>query len=335
MFGQKSEQMPVADEVRKCIAFVGALNSRGAFIPHGTGFFVLLEHDAHLFQYLVTAKHVLDGIKQNDIFVRVNSKSGKAELIKVTRGEWTFHPNHDDNVSRSHYIDIAVTPTNFEAIYYDIVNIMEQDVATDKIIHDEYIDIGDELIITGLFFQHVGEGKNIPIIRIGAISCMPEEPVLTVRGYMSGYLAEVRSIAGLSGSPVFVHMLDRKLVKGRRGPLPLVRRAYYLLGLMHGHYGIESREEIISRVQRKIAEMNAGIAVVIPVSRIIETLRQPLLVNRRNEAITARIKSSGAVEDAVTVTSEPPTTADNPRHKEDFSSLVTVAARKKPPADRT
>ena len=80
-------------------------------------------------------------------------------------------------------------------------------VATDKVINDNAIGVGDEVFLTGLFANHIGQQRNLPIIRVGNIALMPEEPVQHPSlGPIDAYLIEARSIGGLSGSPVFVHL---------------------------------------------------------------------------------------------------------------------------------
>src|SRR4029077_15217810 len=78
---------------------------------------------------------------------------------------------------------------------------------------DRKVELGDEVFFTGLFHPHCGEGKNIPIVRIGNVAALREEPVLNPDGRPADlYLAESRSIGGLSGSPVFMDVLTAKRV---------------------------------------------------------------------------------------------------------------------------
>lgn len=58
------------------------------------------------------------------------------------------------------------------------------DFITYQDIYDHNIGVGDEIAIIGAFFPRIGETKNIPIVRIGTISAMPEEPVPTDFGFM-------------------------------------------------------------------------------------------------------------------------------------------------------
>lgn len=81
--------------------------------------------------------------------------------------------------------------------------------ASDRFLQENQIGPGDELFLPGLFSPHKEESRNIPIIRTGTIAAMNEEPVPVelpgkIKVLMDAYLAECRSIGGLSGSPVFV-----------------------------------------------------------------------------------------------------------------------------------
>ena len=62
------------------------------------------------------------------------------------------------------------------------------------------------------------------------IAMIPDEPVTTSLGDIKAYLVEARSIGGLSGSPAFVRET------GAEGT-----GSFYLLGLMHGHWGVPAK----------------------------------------------------------------------------------------------
>jgi len=38
------------------------------------------------------------------------------------------------------------------------------------------IGAGDEIFLTGLFANHLGQHKNLPIVRCGNIAAVPDEP---------------------------------------------------------------------------------------------------------------------------------------------------------------
>ena len=102
--------------------------------------------------------------------------------------------------------------------------------------------LGAEIAIVGFFRSHYGKNKNVPIIRAGNISALLGEPIFTkYAGYIQGYLIEARSIAGLSGSPVFVFPDPAILLaKGLVGDMG---QGAALLGLMHGHFDVPNLNE--------------------------------------------------------------------------------------------
>ena len=76
--------MRVSDKVLKSVVFIG-VTKPGGFEPAGTGFVVMVQQGQIGFQYVVTAQHVLDGLKE-PISIRVNRKNSEAEPIKPPFG---------------------------------------------------------------------------------------------------------------------------------------------------------------------------------------------------------------------------------------------------------
>ncbi len=109
---------------------------------------------------------------------------------------------------------------------------------------------------------------------------MPEEPVQTkALGAIDAYLVEARSIGGLSGSPVFVHLSGV-----RRGSLTLGQEPIYWLGLMHGHFDLERLEtDVVESDILMDIKVNMGIAIVVPVSKILEVLNQDEFAEARKK----------------------------------------------------
>ena len=116
---------------------------------------------------------------------------------------------------------------------------------------------------------------------------MPNEPIYSDNCYVNGYLIEARSIAGLSGSPVFVRpesLCTRspktvdELAIGRWGG----RAAHYwLLGLMHGHWNIKMEEvDTVILDSDGIDGINAGIGIVVPAQKIFETIEYSVLYKK-------------------------------------------------------
>ena len=146
-------------------------------------------------------------------------------------------------------------------------------IVTPEVIKQQEIGVGNEVFLVGLFSQHHGERRNIPIVRVGNIAAMPEEKVFTTKsGAIDAYLIEARSIGGISGSPVFVVSSPIRA----SGDTAMFRLpAVYLPGLVHGHWDASSSEldEAIEDSTSR-TQVNMGIAIVVPCDKIVETLDQ-------------------------------------------------------------
>ena len=101
---------------------------------------------------------------------------------------------------------------------------------------------------------------------------------------MEGYLVEIRSVGGLSGSPVFV-VLDP--LRRKSAPGDLGARAY-VLGLIHRHWDRRIRED--EYVDASEERVNQGVAVVVPAAKILEVLNDPLETRKRAESWARRQK---------------------------------------------
>ena len=198
--------MKVQEKIKKCVAFVALQMADGTFHLVGTTFFIGRDKQKNNYSYAVTAKHVIEGIKSkglDKVFLRINLTNGEAGLFATNASDWIYH--NDKNV------DIALHPIGLQA-NFDHLLYPESAFVTPEFINENEIDVGDEVIITGLFRHHHGTNRNLPIVRIGNISAMPGEKIQTKEALMDGYLIEARSIGGLSGSPVFTNLgIIRKL----------------------------------------------------------------------------------------------------------------------------
>lgn len=258
--------------MKMTIAFIGIRGNDGVFLPHGTAFFigqtVKKAEKVEVSYYVVTARHVIEGIVtrygSSFITVSTNGENGK-EYVDIPRENWCFHPS-----SEGEYVDVAIAPFPYETrLLVDPTIRNPNTIRCWLVDHLITIDVvsasgfgaGAEVAIVGLFVHHQGSSRNIPIVRVGNIAAMPDEPVLTRKGRIDAYLVEVRSIGGLSGSPVL-------------GSTP---RKSGIIGLVHGHFNhrisdIDSAivDEGVPFTEERI---NAGIAIVVPSDRILETLR--------------------------------------------------------------
>ncbi len=266
--------MRVPDQIRECVAFICCRDANGDLRYAGTGFFVALQSTAlqgKIFVYFITAKHVVAGLKAagyDPFYIRLNLKAGTHILAETNAEDWVFH--------EMPAVDVAAlafgTPDEFEHRPF----LLDRGAATAAVIRDHRIGIGDEVFVTGLFVSHTGARRNIPLVRVGTIAAMPEEPIDTRMGLMEAYLIEMRSIGGLSGSPVFVYL------DPFRHPDEGV---FWLLGLIHGHWNIKREGEQATVLEEDLEQekVNMGIAIVPPVDRILEVLNMPEMVERREQ----------------------------------------------------
>ena len=293
--------MRVTTNVTKTVAFVGYRSSDGGFVPQGTAFFVMTHSrpDNSGFLHLVTAQHVIRDIqaKSEIVALRINDKSGKYFMGWIPLEQWHYHPD------AARYVDVAVAPCQFPSeanADWSCIGLPEQ-FATDEVLTKYSIGPGDDVFLTGYFSSFPGERKNIPIVRMGNIAAMPDEPLTTRGGVpMNGYLIEARSIGGLSGSPVFVQMAPWRIVDGTVSQF--TGMTHYLLGLVHGHYDVaaNSPAEQAKKDTEKAERINVGIGVVVPVKDIWETIMQPELEEGRQKKLKEMDDSpSGIVPDSL------------------------------------
>lgn len=262
--------MRVPEEIRKCVCFVGYRMHDGTEMFAGTAFFVARRIDGtdRALSYVVTARHVIDGIRDlglDQVLLRVNSKAG-ARWLEYPISEWVMHPE-----GRS--VDVAVL-RGFIGNGVDHLTFGLGSSAFAEVIHREDIGVGTEAVIAGLFVNHAGKDRNIPIVRVGNIAAMPEEKVGTTLGPIDAYLIEARSLGGLSGSPVFAHV-DPVSPASDGINLRIQAGSNYLLGLVHGHF--DEPSTTASYAAAFTEKVNAGIAIVVPVGKIHEVINQPYM----------------------------------------------------------
>jgi hypothetical protein len=252
--------------LRECVGFLYYEATDGTKGASGTAFWlgvpsVVPKGGVHT--YLVTAAHVLDDIESEGatdrVYLRMNTPGGDAAFGESGLRDWHRHPDPT--------VDVAVLPARWGAGSVAAHWWLASDAVTPETIARHEIGAGDDVFMMGLFSEHYGEQKNIPIVRVGNIAAMPEEPVATSLGQIEAYLVEARSTGGLSGSPVFVHFGWSRFLHGQlktaKGDNP-----FLLLGLVHGHY--DERPDGLKRV-------NMGIGIVVPATRILEVIDGPIL----------------------------------------------------------
>lgn len=267
-----------------------AIRERGRFFPKATAFFVSYFQDDYQFDHLVTAEHVVSGLltKGHEIWLRVNLHGGGVAEVALEAHEFRFHPEAEIDPT-----DVAVIPFKGDltgsdgscasADYRTIpINGPLSLAASDSWL-TEAIGPGSEISIIGLFRSHFGTNRNIPVVRLGHISAMPTEPIRSnYGGPIEAYLVEARSIAGLSGSPVFGWISESVTLAAalsRKKP----PRTFGLIGLIHGHFDLTNLNEdvVAEHIDESSQGIHTGMGVVIPFRKIMETIEQPELTDLR------------------------------------------------------
>jgi hypothetical protein len=349
--------MRVHDIILKCTAFIGHPSERG-FVADGTCFVAYLSEQETDFYYIVTCAHVVwperkdlpagsTARPQGNVHIRFNRERKPPKAFPVARNDWVF--------PKDRWVDMCallVDPFGPSADPDDEVDwaqINLEGLAITAANADQFgLSLGDEIFMPGAFVGRVGHHKNIPVVRIGHIAAMPDEPVENVAPRDGAYLVEIRSLGGFSGSPVFLN-LDFLHGPNRRvfGPAKIIPSdgktrsrevmivPYKFLGMMLGSHKGRHAQDFISEDDTDIkladAQFNGGIGVVLPAEQIIHFLREdPDLKETREAAIKAK-KTEGY--HAVPTSShpskpEPPTMDENLSHKEDFTRLLDVAVRR-------
>lgn len=286
--------MKIPDKVRKCVFFLGAKKCDGTYAFVGTALLVAKLFDVNnekiVIAYLVTAKHVIKGVREqllcDEVDIRFNLKNGTAEWFKSKCENWRPHPNAS--------VDVAVLRLKWMDADMDCMAYPFDEILTQEAAYQKGVGLGDPVFMTGLFWPHVGQTKSIPIIRTGNIAAMPEEPVNTQElGKIEAYLIEIRSIAGISGSPVFAYWRDlhpdngsspARIDNSPSGNQP--DNDFRLLGIIHGHFDTpDKRERNYIEKSGDSQEINVGIAMTIPGDQIIETLSQSELIRQEEEEL--------------------------------------------------
>lgn len=212
-----------------------------------------------------------------------NRSLSRTDVIKV-EAKW-YYPEDDA-------VDVAVTPIAPLETFFDYKHLPIENCVTDEIIKEHGIGIGDELTAVGLFTLRHGSTRNLPIVRQGIIASMPDEPLIDKDSGLPfhAYFAELRSIGGLSGSPVFVFLdpgrvHDNKFMK--------VRRAF-LLGLVRGHWRYETTDAALDYAVDELKEVNAGIANVTPIQEVLKIINGKELTKERRKVEQSMLREDAS-----------------------------------------
>lgn len=244
------------------------------------------------FVYAVSNWHV---VKTNPV-IRLNTKDGKFDALPLTVDQWYRHPDGET--------DLAVAPIDFALqSNYRLLVINHTHLLSRDWISKFSVGIGDDLFVVGRFVDHDGIQRNQPTVRFGAIAQMPGDPIETKMGRQDAFLAELRSISGYSGSPVFalipLHRDPTKSPKERAqletAPAGIgAKERILLIGVDCGHMHCLEDQDVFEEVSdahgNKVlrptnlwVSVNTGMAIVIGAWKLDELLQIEELKTMREE----------------------------------------------------
>lgn len=270
--------MHVPDSIRECVGFISRRKG-GDDEDHflGTCFFVAIgvaENQNYL--VAVTAKHVIEQAASKyttSVYIRVNEKDGLSCLHETNEADWKFHPDPRCDVAVA-MLNLEDVDSRFDARGFSTSMFLTRDASVRK-----QVGVGDECFSVGLFVQHSGSSRNLPVVRMGNIAAMPEEDVRTKNYNYAAYLIDCRSIGGQSGSPVYVFVdphVDSDLATTEKRLIRLVQpgkrdaKSFQLMGLIHGHWDLEEYDLTSQKIES--LRLNMGIAIVVPATAILDAL---------------------------------------------------------------
>jgi hypothetical protein len=338
------------------------------FTAHGTCFCVFMRDGDFTFDYLISAQHLLWPNRRitqkppaDPMGVRLNTKVGTSRVLSTPPQDWIY-PS-DPTIDICAYRFNEVMHDVHDELEVNSINLETMALGTNPLHTHEALGLclGDEVFICGAFVGRVGYRKNIPVVRIGNVAAMPDEPIDFASPKRPAFLIETRSLGGTSGSPVFLNLQEHRVRRRAHGfRIGMTRSTpdskentntthlilpYVLIGMLifihGGNYGHDFVSEADSNIHPLAdAEFNAGIAVAVPVSAIIELLNSDTAKDARMKEIEKKHKQSGARQ-ASAIRRVPSDDASggrfaneaNPTHQEDFNYLVDAAARKREPKD--
>jgi len=297
--------MHIRSEYMRSVAFLCIEDKAGIRKPVATAFRVSLQDSEVLsihWPYFVTARHCIENVPTNEIWVRINKKTQGFFDFRTKQNDWLIHESADvaillATLSRDVFeqLDIGAIPTEyFVTDKYRYAGPWLPKIVAANPFEEEggwLLNVGEEVYFVGLFIQETGLQRNLPIARYGVISRMPEEPIKMKRHDTTfeqyAYLVECRSWGGHSGSPA-IWVWPDIMGKGQMTfPMGVVQG---FMGLVSAHYEIpvkaKTEGDILGEIRTGI---NAGMGIITPSHYITELLQ-------RNDVIKDRAQRSKEIQ---------------------------------------
>ncbi len=213
----------------------------------------------YLYFVLVTATHVLDGIKGDKATLYLRKKIDNSyekipteiPIRKENKDLWVRHSEVDVSAMYVHLpkdIDISLLSINF--------------LADDGVFKDVELHPGDELLCLGYPFSMEANQAGFPILRSGKIASFPILPTKEVKSFLYDFEVFGRN----SGGPVYFIQTGRFY----RGEIHVYQKNQFIVGLVSEERIIVEKNVMTDEYREKQRPLK--LAVVIPASFIKETI---------------------------------------------------------------
>ncbi len=258
------------NEILKCVVFLGYHNKvQDRIVTIGTGFIGALERASDPTKgtsvRLITAKHVITQLSAKgaiEVFVRFNDMTASSFWRKTLIEDWDL-PMQEN-------LDVASYSAKLPA-GLDHLGVSPPVLPAGGSTAPFAAELTDEVVIAGLFSPYQNEQRLTPLLRTANILSLadPNLPVSTPIGLLTAHLLEMKSVAGLSGAPVFMraglsHILAGKVAS--EGP------HLYLLGLLSGHFVEKNIALTGGETDQERIDVNSGVAFVTPAEAVVQHL---------------------------------------------------------------
>lgn len=219
----------------------------------------------HFRTFLVTNRHVLQGV--SSLKARMNRPIGSASeiydvLLNGPDGSplWTMHP--DTNC------DVAVTPVSFgqlrkDGIEFNYFRVTPSQALSLERANELQVSEGDGVFVLGFPLGEAGEERNYVIVRQGIIA--------RIRDWLGGksriILVDASVFPGNSGGPVVLKP-ELAAIEGTKS-----NSSALLVGMVSGYLPYEDIAVSSQTGKPRIVfQENSGLAIVVPIDVIQETL---------------------------------------------------------------
>jgi len=217
------------------------------------------------FHYLVTAKHVVEGLSKagGPAFLRINKgrvgeyNKGVIDVqIPINEG-WLYHAEPD--------VDLAVLPNDatqtelksLKVDTYHFLSLKLESLFTARAKAPMWPPgEAEPVIFIAMTTQFQGEEANLPTVRRGHLALVTDEPIKGEYGHSQYYVIEAQVYPGNSGAPVWVELTNAETKES----------GLYALGVLVFSY--PAAEELMKVKSVENAYYNLGLSLVVPIEKL-------------------------------------------------------------------